>query len=635
MLPTATTSRASAWEWVQTGLLAVNLVWTTLYMGGYRPVAQIFTLLLTVALGLVHGAAQFDSGEARRLHPAGWWALPFVAYAAANVLWVAPSKWLGWLDWLAWVQMAVVFWVTLNSIRHPTTKAALYFTLAALGVVGVALGCYQRFVQPEWVMVGERWPQYHGRASGSFSMPNSLAAWLILLLPSAAALAMRRRTGEKSRVWWAWVSLVLLCGLVLTLSRGAWVALAVALVAWPLSLRRWGWARRLGIAAAVVVSVGLASAWLYRSQPQVRERVGYAVRDSGERTRPIMWRAAWELFQEAPVLGTGAGSYDILFERRRPEGFPDRPLFAHNEYLNTLADYGLVGFTLFFGGMGVIAARCLRRRPEEDVRRAGWVESSTFTAGLGVGLLAFSLQMALDFHLKIPALALAFAVVAALAVGNRWHRAGRAEGSATRPRATAFAVLATGAAGLAAALVLFVPLLRSEAERAPARREIDRLGERDFDLARYRVVLPGAHAALASATELCPANGQAWADLAYATALLPLLDATQTATEGVEAERSAAQALALSPVHIEFWIRRGTGRDLQGRWADAGEDFARAVKLAPNSSVAWAYYADHLARLPAAHEAADAAARFCLHLDPGNPLGLALRQRLAIKAEPH
>lgn len=635
MLPTATTSRASAWEWAQTGLLAVNLVWTTLYMGGYRPVAQVVTLLLTLALVLVHGAARLGSGEARRLHPAGWWLLPFVTCAAANVLWVAPAKWLGWLDWLAWAQIVAVFWVTLNGIRHPTTRAALYFTLVMLGVAGVVLGCYQRFVQPEWVMVGERWPQYHGRASGSFSMPNSLAGWLILLLPSAAALALRRRTGEKSRVWWIWVALVLLCGLALTLSRGAWVALAVALVAWPLGLRRWSWTRRLGIAVAVVVGVGVASVWLYRSQPQVRERVGYAVRDSGERTRPIMWRAAWELFQDAPVLGTGAGSYDVLFERHRPEGFADRPLFAHNEYLNTLADHGFVGFTLLFGGMGVIAVRCLRRRREEEVRRAGWMESSTFTAGLGVGLLAFALQMALDFHLKIPALALAFSVVAALAVGNRWHRAGRAEDGATRPRATAFAVLATGAAGLVAALVFFVPLLRSEAERAPARREIDRLGARDFDLARYRVVLPGAHAALLRATELCPANGQAWADLAYATALLPLLDAAQTGARGVEAERAAARALALSPVHIEFWIRRGTGRDLQGRWADAGEDFARAVKLAPNSAVAWGYYADHLARVPAAHEAADAAARFCLRLDPGNPLGLALRQRLALKATSH
>lgn len=627
MPPTAFTSRASTWEWAQTGVLVVTLLWTTLYMGGYRPAAQVGTLLLVVALVLVHGASLLWSAEARRPHPAGVWLLPFVVCAAANVLWVAPSKWLGWLDWLAWAQMAAVFWVTLNGIRHGTTRAVLYVTLAALGVAGVVLGCYQRFVSPEWVMVGERWPQYIGRASGSFSMPNSLAAWLILLLPASAALALRRRTGEKSRVGWTWVALVLAAGLALTLSRGAWLALAVALVAWPLSLRRWRWTRRVRVAVAVAVGIGLASAWLYRTQPQVRERVGYAVRDTGERTRPIMWSAAWGLFREAPLFGTGAGSYDALFERHRPEGFPDRPLFAHNEYLNTLSDHGIVGFALCFGGMGAIAARALRRRRDEDVRRAGWIESSTFTAGLGVGLLAFGLQMMLDFHLKIPALALAFAVVAALAVGNRWQVRPVSERVGARAGG---AIIAVGAAWLLAAWWFFVPLLRSEGERAAARREIDRLGERDFDLTRYRAALPGAHAALLRATALCPANGQAWSDLAYAAALMPLLDPTQTGQRGAEAERAAERALALSTVQLEFWIRRGAGRDLQGRWAEAGDDFARAVKLAPTSAVAWGYYADHLARVPAAHEAADAAARFCLRLDPGNPLGLALRQRLAI-----
>lgn len=632
MLPTAKTSRASVWEWTQTGLLAANLGWTTLYMGGYRPMAQVVTLSLTVALLLVHGMCALR--ERRRPHPAGWWLLPFLAYATANVLWVSPSKWLGWLDWLAWAQMTAVFWVTLNGIRHAATRATLYFTFAALGVAGVGLGCYQRFLQPDWVMVGERWPQYIGRASGSFSMPNSLAAWLILLLPSAASLALRRRTGEKSRVWWAWVALVLLCGLALTLSRGAWLALSIALVAWPLSLRRWRWTRRVGVAVAVIVGVGLASTWLYRSQSQVRERVSHALRDSGERTRPIMWVAAWKLFQDAPIFGTGAGSYDALFERHRPEGYPDRTLFAHNEYLNTLSDHGLVGFALLFGGMGVLVVRCLRGRRDEEARRAGWIDSSTFTAGLGVGLLAFALQMALDFHLKIPALALAFGVLAALAVGNRWRVAPQPSTNGVNAGAGGV-LLAAGVAWLVAALGFLVPLLRSEAERAPARREIDRLGERDFDLARYRAVLPGAHAALLRATELCPANGQAWSDLAYAAALLPLLDPSRTQARGVEAERAAARALALSRVHVEFWIRQGTGRDLQGRWAEAGDDFAHTVKLAPNSAVAWGYYADHLARVPAAHEAADAAARFCLRLDPGNPLGLALRQRLAIKPKPH
>jgi hypothetical protein len=103
---------------------------------------------------------------------------------------------------------------------------------------------------------------------------------------------------------------------------------------------------------------------------------------------------------------------------------------------------------------------------------------------------------------------------------------------------------------------------------------------------------------------------------------------------GQSAESAAERALALSRVCHEFWIRRGVARDLQGRWTEASDDFLMAVKLAPANTWAWYYYAAHLSRVYAARETADAAAAFSLRLDPGNPLAIALRQRLAIKQTP-
>ncbi len=642
-MPSVSSSlRASPWEWVQTVLLAVNLAWTTLYMGGYRPEAQLVTLMLTTALLLVHFGGKVFAGEAAgvAVHPAGWWLLPFVTYAAANVIWVTPARWLGWLDWLNWAQMATVFWVVLNGIRAPATRRAVWFVLAALAVIGVLLGCYQRFVRPDWVIIGpERAAQFIGRASGSFSIPNSLAAWLLLLLPAAGAVALRKRAHPVERVWAGWLVAVMAFGLVLTLSRGGWLALLVALALWPLTRRRWSWKRRAAVTIAVIAVAALGGLWVHRASSQVRGRIANLVRDSGERTRPLMWRGAWALFRESPFVGTGAGSYNIAFERHRPEGFPDTPLWAHNEYLNTLSDYGGVGFALFFGAAALIAARCVFGRRAEREVRAGWVDSDLFTAGLGVGLLAFSLQLVVDFHFKIPALALAFATVAALAVGNRWNATSKASASTQggrshgRSRLLVGSVFLGGAVAILALVALiFVPLLRSEARRVPARRAIDRLAEEAFDLARYRAVIPAAQRALAAATEAFPANGQAWADLSYATALLPFVEPDRTAALGAEAERYADRALACSQAQPEFWIRRGVARDLQGRWAEAGTAFARATALAPASANAWFYYADHLSRVAAAREAAEAAVAFCLRLDPGNTLGIALRQRLALES---
>src|SRR6185436_2744644 len=92
-----------------------------------------------------------------------------------------------------------------------------------------------------------------------------------------------------------------------------------------------------------------------------RSRFSDLIKYSGEKTRPIMWHAAWELFRSKPAWGTGAGSYNILFEQHRPERFIDETQWPHNDYLNTLSDYGLVGFTLFFGAVIMIVVTVLQR----------------------------------------------------------------------------------------------------------------------------------------------------------------------------------------------------------------------------------------------------------------------------------
>jgi O-antigen ligase len=625
--------RASVWEWAQTALLAGNLAWTTLCLGGYRAETAVVTVTLTNALLAVHFLARvFESAEAPLVHPAGWMLLPFLVYAAANVLWVTPVRWLGWLDWLGWAQMIAVFWVALNGIRARVPRQVLFFTLVALGIVGVGLAGYQRFVRPDWVMLGRLWPgDMGGRASGSFGIPNSFAGFLLLILPAVSALAFRRSAKPTARVWWGWVTAVLLFGVMLTISRGAWVALAVALVVWPLAVARGGWWRRVRMAMIATVAVAAVGSVIFWKSPRVRTRFTALVLDAGERTRPIMWRGAWRLFQERPALGTGAGSYNVLFERYRPERFPDAPLWAHNEYLNTLSDYGVVGFGLFFGTCLVIATRCVRGPREEKSPRRDGLDSPTVVAALGVGLLAFALQLVLDFHFKIPALALASATLAALVVGRTWPVAPAQQASRRRAAETAGWIAAFS--GAIAAGFVFVPMLRAEAHRQAGRLVIDRLGATTPEKADYRGQLPFARSAVERATVLDPANAQVWSDLAYATALWSLVEPAQTAELGARSEAAAERALALSSVCSEFWIRRGNARDMQGRWPDAARDFAVAVKIAPTDAYAWYYYAEHLSRLKTTRESAEAALALCLRLDPGNPSGLALRQRLAIKAK--
>jgi len=626
-MPTPTpAARASAWEWIQAAILAANLAWTTLCLGGYRPETMVVTGALTGALVAVYFLSRMFA-PAPSPHPAGWLLLPFLAYAAANVLWVTPVRWLGWRDWFGWAEMIAIFWVVLNGVRSLAPRRMLFAALVALGVVAVLLGCYQHFVQPDWMMLGRvQAEQFLTRTSGCFGIPNSLAAFLILLLPAVGTMALGREASRAQRAVSVAVALLFTFGLVLTISRGAWLGLALALSAWPLAAAPGGWRRRFLLAGAIVGALAAMFAALYAVSPDVRDRLNGLVRDAGEKSRPIMWRAAWRLFREHPATGSGAGSYNVLFEKHRPEQFGDEPQWAHNDYLNTLSDYGAVGFVLFFGAVAAMAWRCARAKRESLPHAADWLGAQMMTTALAVGLAAFALHLFVEFHLKIPALAMTVGTIGALVIQRRWPVAAVLR---TTSLGRVMAALAAAAA-LAGTACCVVPRFRAESLRYRAHQAIDRLALTHPDAIDSRMALALVRSELARAVAIDPANAQAWADVAYADSLWAHVEPQQTLDLGRTAETAAARALALSKVVGEFWIRRGVARDMQNRWLEAGDDFSHALTLSPQNALAWYYYAYHLSLDSHQRELALAALQFCLRLDPGNAAGLALRQHLAI-----
>ncbi|ACB77838.1 O-antigen ligase family protein [Opitutus terrae] len=703
--------RSLIWEWIQVALLGANLIWTTLCLGGFRAETMVVTSMLTGLLFVVHLLARADAAAARvwpangangdewrgaapaveraegppdpdvarrmsggmegtavlpaltrkatlaprpgdvSLHPASWLVLPFLVYAAANVAWISPVPWLGWRDWFGWAQLGIMFWVALNGVRSPAARGTLFTLLLLLGLTAVVLGCYQRFVRPDWLMLGRtQVQQFVGRASGSFGIPNSLAALLLLLLPPCCALALRRGASAVQRVLFGYVAVVFLLGLGLTVSRGAWISLAVVLVAWPLFARGGSWRRRLGWTAVVGVTLGAIALTAFFQVDLVRERWIKLKQDSGELSRPILWRGAWRIFAEHPVWGSGAGSFAVAFEKHRPATFQDDPLWAHNDYLNTLSDYGAVGFTLCFGAWAVVGwgAHRARKRgrtgfPDQaalhaaagsgdsalqdpPVTAAGLLDSAMFRRGLAAGLVAFALQLFVDFHFKIPALALAFAVVAALYVQAAWPQCRAPAERGDFFKAWGFAAVAF--ATLIGLIGHVLPLYRAEALRYDARRAIDRLAVRATPVSEWRPVLTDALKALQRANRIDPTNAAAWADLSYVKALFAWIEPTRLDAFAIEAEHAADRALALSKADPEFWIRRGVALDMRRRHLEAGAAFVQAVATAPAWAGAWYHHAFHLSLIPSQRGRALAAVEFCLRLDAGNREAQALRRRL-------
>lgn len=616
-------------DWAVVGLVLADLWWTTLCLGGYRPETMPVTAGLIAAAVVVWLALD---GWRRRGLELRWVALatlPFLVYAAANVQWVSPVPWLGWRDWRGWVMMTAVFWVVLHGVRGRRPRAVLFGGLALLGVVAVAMATYQRLADPRWLMMGrEQAAQFLHRSSGPFGVPNSLAAFMALLLPPTLALGLRRGAGALERVIWGYLAILYACGLLMTVSRGAWLALGAALVAWPaLAMRPGGkrWLASLGVLGLILLAVG-AAAW---RDTEVRHRLDVWWQVPVERSRAVMWRAGWQLFRGAPLVGTGAGSYNTVFERHRPAGFGDDVQWAHNDYLNTLSDYGLVGFLLSFGLGAALVRPWLKRLREEGGAAAAPAPDASrpgaLRTGLAIGLLAFALQLLVDFNLKIPALAQAAAALLALAMPqpDGAHRDWFSRTVRLPWTVSAAAVFVV----LAAMPLRWLPVCRAESLRYGA---AERLGsiERHPQVRSTQIHrLAAIRRSLWSAVRLDPANGDAWNDLAAVLIQQAREEPKAAAQLGREAEHAAGQALSRSKAVPDFWVDHGLACDLQGHWRDAWADFTTALTLAPHRADVWYYYAYHLSLCDLS--SARAALMTCLRLDPWNPQALALQKQLS------
>ena len=118
-----------------------------------------------------------------------------------------------------------------------------------------------------------------------------------------------------------------------------------------------------------------------------------------------------------PVWGVGPGHYDYRFRQYRPEQVQVRPVYAHNDFLNTLADWGVAGTALVAAAWVFLYSGVWRtwRFVRASASDLGEKPSNKFAFVLGaaLGLIALFCHSVVDFNMHIPANAiLAIALMA-------------------------------------------------------------------------------------------------------------------------------------------------------------------------------------------------------------------------------
>jgi tetratricopeptide (TPR) repeat protein len=615
----------------------------------------LFLLAVCAATFVVSATLAAEDDGSSDVSLAAWiafafvWGLLWTGYAAARAQVVGRPEDFSALIWdpygtfLWFLGIAGAGWLT----RRGRVVDFVHLALCT-GFLASAYGLIQYF-NMEFI-----WPYtlnpYGGRAVSTFGNPNFLSSFDVALMPVALALFLAEKPGARRLAYGA-LFLVFEAALFSTLTRSSWGGGVVACAALALSPRLRARARAESRALGLMAAAALAMALLW---PSSSISSGYTPTVVGRLTefsammkhdeyyspfhqRVLIWASAWLMGSESPILGKGAGVFELFYPFYQGtllhayaffHGMRTHANNSHNEILEVFSQTGILGlgaFLAFWAAFFESARRWAKGRAGDDPLWAGAV------AGCA-GVLADNM-LNVSLHFSVPAFL--FWWMAGLAMGRGAREAGKpfvwnARPALLRGAAAALTLFALGTTWLQVRfwereawffagfkLVRMEDLPRAlralERSRSWGPREVNALYELGNTYARsgrfadaetaYRQALDAnagydeiyfnlgtVYNSNLKRPDLAVKFYQAsWAinplsvEMVNALTAFYLRDPSKHLDAAIEVLTEAVRDF---PENASFWTNDGYALALAKRWADAEEAYTRALAIAPDQATA-------------------------------------------------
>jgi O-antigen ligase len=402
--------------------------------GGFVPTSWFWS---AVVLGIIAVALL-----ARQARKPSTLELAFLAALAGLVFWALCSA--SWsLDPTASVLDAERLLLYLSAAaallllaRPGSRPGILVGVLVGIGVLSAA-GLLDAVVGDDPIGVVSDDPVSADRLAEPIGYANGMAVLAAMgaLVAFGLALATPRRDLRAACLA---LDVVFVATLYLTYSRGAWLALALGLLA-LFAVRLGSLDRRVVVVVCAVLAISAAAAGVAFARsfavPTTTPVEGAArLRTLSGSTRAEYWGVALRTVASEPLLGAGAGSFRRRWYRHRP--VPQPASDAHSLYLETLAELGPLGLMLLLATLSLPLAAALATRHDPITSAA---------LGAYVAALAHAGQ---DWDWELPAAVVpALACAAVLLLGKRvaWAQLGPAARWGGAAASLAIAVMALAA----------------------------------------------------------------------------------------------------------------------------------------------------------------------------------------------
>lgn len=397
-------------KWLERGILGLILsilIYAPLATGAVRPYEFLVVQGLSVLVAGLWVVRIWVTPEAKIFWPpVSWGVFLFILYAIVRCL-SADIPYLAQQELVRVVIYGFLFFAIINNVKRAELAQVVVVALIILAAGLAAYAAFQFLTRSQFVWTYQRPWQYMGRGSGTFINPNHLAGFLEMILPLAVGLTLMGRLKPVAKIFIGYAALVILAGIGFSVSRGGWLATGVMLVAMFLvTFTKSG--SRLKALTIFMVLLGIAIAFVNGSP--LERRVQLSLKSGQfEDARLWIWDSAVALWKDYPWLGGGPGHFDQRYGKYRQADWrvQGRPQYVHNDYLNTLADWGVVGLGIIILTVGLLMHGFIRtwaqvRRNHGDLNRRG-SNREALLLGAMFGIFAMLLHSVVDFNMQIPA----------------------------------------------------------------------------------------------------------------------------------------------------------------------------------------------------------------------------------------
>jgi O-antigen ligase len=442
-------------NWIFTPLL-ILVCWMPLPFGSVQPWAWSLMVIITGGLLVAWGAEVAIRGKRtvhvqRRLKwsligyllvaswalfqissfaPAAWhhpiWLIAAEALPAPGPGRIAIDPQAGMHILLRLISYAAIFWLAFQT-GHDRGLAKF-----GLGGIAVASGATVAIGMMSWLMGWDDflWFSAHGSRQASsfgsrlampFVNPNHLSSLAGIGLVCAAGFLVGETRGlwrletprqEKLRrflemvvakYWYVVVSgLVLAAALIMSISRGGFVAAAFGFIALVAALLRQSRPKAsfifvivLGTALAVIALFGPGLARLLDRVDQ---------NELGADQRIVIYENSLDAIAASPWLGYGLGSFKSVYRMYDQSNLTTIVDAAHNSFLENTLELGIIGGLVLFATIMIPVIHCwngaVLRRQDQHIPAVGFAVSILCAA-----------HSLVDFPMQIPAIAASFAFI--------------------------------------------------------------------------------------------------------------------------------------------------------------------------------------------------------------------------------